>query len=252
MNFSNFKFALLAFVVFLASCGTTKWQLTRIEAVKLPVDAKTEAFADTSLQAKLAPYKTMLDAEMNVVLGYTPVDLNIRAPESLLSNFSADVYKYVARNYLEEHIDFSIVNIKGLRAPIPVGNITVSQIFQLMPFENELVIIWMKGEDLIGLFDFFASINGEGVSGMRMGMLNGKAVDVLINNQPLDIEKIYVIATNDYLAEGNDGMIQLANHVKRVNTGIKVREMLIDFIQNETLSGRNIEPKLDGRIYTVK
>lgn len=251
MNLTH-KLTFFALFLFLISCSTVKWEVARTEAIKIPIDAQTEHIADKSLQAELAPYKAMLEAEMNVVLGYSPVDLNIRAPESLLSNFSADVYKEVAEDFLKEDIDFSIVNIKGLRAPIPAGNITVSHIFQLMPFENELVIIWMKGEDLVGLFDFFASIKGEGVSGMKMGIQNGKAVDVLINNQPLDLQKVYKVATNDYLAEGNDGMVQLARNIKRIDTGVTVREMLIEYIKKETAAGRNIAPSLDGRIYLIQ
>lgn len=246
------KTTFYALIILLSSCATTKWEITHIDAMKVPVDTAVEAYADVALQTELQPYKTMLEAEMNQVIGYTPVDLNIRAPESLLSNFSADVYKEVAEEYLGEAIDFSIVNIKGLRAPIPAGDITVSHIFQLMPFENELVIIWLKGEELFGLFDFFAFIKGEGVAGMQMGIDNGKAVDVRINNEPIDPEKLYIIATNDYLAEGNDGMVQLANNVKRINTEVKVREMLIDYIQKETSKGNNIEPALDGRIYFVQ
>lgn len=251
MNLTH-KLTFFALFLFLISCSTVKWEVARTEAIKIPIDVQTERIADKSLQAELAPYKAMLEAEMNVVLGYSPVDLNIRAPESLLSNFSADVYKEVAEDFLKEDIDFSIVNIKGLRAPIPAGNITVSHIFQLMPFENELVIIWMKGEDLVGLFDFFASIKGEGVSGMKMGIQNGKAVDVLINNQPLDLQKVYKVATNDYLAEGNDGMVQLARNIKRIDTGVTVREMLIEYIKKETAAGRNIAPSLDGRIYLIQ
>jgi 2',3'-cyclic-nucleotide 2'-phosphodiesterase (5'-nucleotidase family) len=67
---------------------------------------------------------------------------------------------------------------------------------------------------------------------------------------PLDKNKVYVVATNDYLAEGNDGMKQLKNATKRVNTGIKIRDMLIEYIRNESEAGRKINPKLDERVYS--
>lgn len=233
----------------LTSCNTSGWRVYQAEAVKIPLDNETEQYADESFKVFLQPYKVQLEKEMNEVIGFAVQDLKIHGPESLLSNFSADVYRQVAATSIQSPVDIAIVNLKGLRAPVPAGNITVSRIFELMPFENELVVLWVRGEELLSLFDFFASIGGEGVSGMKMGIREGKAVEVTIGEVPIDKDKVYVVATNDYLAEGNDGMLQLKNATKRVNTGIKIRDMLIEYIRNESEAGRKIDPKLDGRVY---
>lgn len=234
----------------LTSCNTVGWRVFKAEAVKIPLDKETEQYADESFKVFLQPYKVLLEKEMNEVIGFAVQDLKIHGPESLLSNFSSDVYRQVAATTIQSPVDIAIVNLKGLRAPVPAGNITVSRIFELMPFENELVVLWVRGEELLSLFDFFASIGGEGVSGMKMGIREGKAVEVTIGEVPIDKDKVYVVATNDYLAEGNDGMLQLKNATKRVNTGIKIRDMLIEYIRNESEAGRKIDPKLDGRVYS--
>jgi 2',3'-cyclic-nucleotide 2'-phosphodiesterase (5'-nucleotidase family) len=91
-------------------------------------------------------------------------------------------------------------------------------------------------------------MGGEGVSGLRFKIDTKKAVEIQIGGQPLDTNKIYSIATNDYLAGGNDKMAALALHEKRINTGIKVRNMLIDFIKAQTAKGKEIRAELDGRI----
>ena len=233
----------------LTSCNTVGWKVYQAEAVKIPLDKNTELVADETFKSFLAPYKNQLENVMNEVIGNAPETMRVHGPESLLSNFSADVYQQIASSHLQIPVDLSIVNLKGLRTQIPAGDITVSRIFELMPFENELVVLWIQGEELAALFDFFASIGGEGVSGMKMGIREGKAVDVVIGDAPLEKNKIYVVATNDYLAEGNDGMTQFKNLEKRVNTGIKIRDMLIDYIRKETAAGRKIESQLDGRIY---
>ncbi|MDO9634050.1 MAG: 5'-nucleotidase [Paludibacter sp.] len=235
----------------LTSCNTVGWKVYQAEAVKIPLDKNTELVADESFKTFLAPYKNQLENVMNEVIGNAPETMRVHGPESLLSNFSADVYQQIASVHLQVPVDLSIVNLKGLRTQIPAGDITVSKVFELMPFENELVVLWVRGEELAALFDFFASIGGEGVSGMKMGMRDDKAVDVVIGDTPLDKNKVYVVATNDYLAEGNDGMTQLKNAEKRVNTGIKIRDMLIDYIRQETAEGRKIESQLDGRMYIV-
>jgi len=109
----------------------------------------------------------------------------------------------------------------------------------------------LKGDRLYELLQYFAGMGGEGVSGLRMEIENGKAVNITVGGNELDMDKLYSITTNDYLAAGNDRMIQLAEYVKRVNTGIKVRDMLLDYIKGETLKGNKIQSKLDGRITLV-
>ena len=59
----------------------------------------------------------------------------------------------------------SVVNMGSLRAPVLKGDITVGTIFQLMPFENELVILYLRGSEIIKLFNIFALEGGQGVGG---------------------------------------------------------------------------------------
>ncbi len=185
---------------------------------------------------------------MDIVIGQAAETMKGHAPESLLSNLSADVYRQAASAFLGKAVDISVMNLGGIRTTIPAGNITVGKVFELMPFDNELVILWLKGDKLEELLQYFASMGGEGVSGLRMEIEDGKAVNVTVNSKPIDSEKLYSIATSDYLAGGNDKMIQLAQYVKRINTGLKLRNILLDYIQKETAKGNKIQAKLDGRI----
>jgi len=230
------------------SCSCKIWTITQETSVKIPIDSTTEVLADKKYETYLQPIKQKVDAQMNEVIGQAAETMKGHAPESLLSNFSADVYLQAASEYLGEKVDISVVNLGGLRTVVTAGNITVGKVFELMPFENELVIVWIKGDKLQQLLNYFASVGGEGVSGLRMEIQNEKAVEISIYGQPLNTEKLYSIATNDYLAGGNDKMLQLAQYEKRVNTGIKVRNMLLDYIKNETKKGNKIQSKLDGRI----
>jgi 2',3'-cyclic-nucleotide 2'-phosphodiesterase (5'-nucleotidase family) len=145
-------------------------------------------------------------------------------------------------------VDISVVNLGGLRTVVPAGDITVRKVFELMPFENELVIVWIKGDKLLELLQFFAKVGGEGISGLRMEIQNKKATNISLDGKPLNTDKLYSIATNDYLAGGNDKMLQLAMYEKHINTGIKIRNMLLNYIKKETQKGNKIQSKLDGRI----
>jgi 2',3'-cyclic-nucleotide 2'-phosphodiesterase (5'-nucleotidase family) len=170
------------------------------------------------------------------------------APESLLSNYCADIYRESAEKYLKKKVDIAIVNLGGLRTSIPAGDVTIRKMYELMPFENELVIIGVKGKNLIPLFHRMAAYGGEGLSGMRFVISNGKAEDINISGNVLDPERIYIIATNNYLSEGNDNMPELKMQETTVNTGIKVRDMLTSYIKDATAAGKKVESQIEGRI----
>lgn len=246
----NIKRTLLALLILLSatSCSHKRWSTLQSSSVKIAIDSTTNSLADKNYSAYLQPFKQKVDTQMNEVIGQAAETMKGHAPESLLSNFSADVYLQTATNFQGENVDIAIVNLGGLRTIVPAGDITVRKVFELMPFENELVLLWLKGDKLNELLQYFAGMGGEGVSGLRMEIKDGKAVNITINDKPLDPTKVYSIVTNDYLAGGNDKMVQLAQAEKRVNTDIKVRTMLLNYIKNETKKGNKIQSKLDGRI----
>jgi 2',3'-cyclic-nucleotide 2'-phosphodiesterase (5'-nucleotidase family) len=251
MRFSN-VIILFSVTMLLLSCSNSRWVVSSVEGSRIPLDAATEAIADEKMAAMIQPYKEMLDEEMNEVIGYAPQAMRAHGPESLLSNFSADVYRLTASKHLNQPVDIAIVNRGGLRTQISAGNVTVGKVFELMPFENELVVLWLRGSELEALLHFFASVNGEGVSGLTMGISNGKAVNIKVGGEALSPDKLYSIATNDYLAEGNDGMKQLKLAEKKESTGIKVRDMLMSHIRGLTAAGENVTSALDGRVIVTQ
>jgi 2',3'-cyclic-nucleotide 2'-phosphodiesterase (5'-nucleotidase family) len=247
MKLNKYLFISL-FAMSLVSCSHKTWTITQATSTKITIDSSTEAIADKSYETYLQPMKQKIDAEMNVVIGQAAETMKGHGPESLLSNLSADVYRQAATDYLGSVVDISIVNMGGLRTVVTAGDITIRKVFELMPFENELVIVWLRGNKLNDLLQYFASMGGEGVSGLRMEIKQGKAVNITIDGKPLDTAKLYSIATNDYLAGGNDKMFQLAQSEKKIITGIKVRNMLLDYIKGETKKGNKIQSELDGRV----
>jgi len=243
---------ILFLLVFCTSCQNKQWEIAQFSTSKIAIDSTTEAGANQDYVAFLQVFKEQLAEKMNVVIGQSTQRMSVSRPESLLSNFAADVLRTEAISRLNTHIDIGIVNVGGLRTYILQGDITIGNIYEVMPFENELVILWLKGDKLGELFESIASVGGEGVSGIRMGIENGKAVNPTINGKALDLEKTYIIATSDFLAEGNDKLTQLAEYEKMEITGIKIRDIYIEYIENEAAKGNKINSQLDGRIYEIK
>ncbi len=236
-----------------SSCRSKKeWVLERHTTVMIPIDASKEGLASEKMNRFISPYKKQLDKKMDVVLGQSAVAMEKGRPESLLSNWSADVYRELASDFLKKPVDMGVVNLGGLRADLPKGDITVRHIFQLMPFENELSIVWLKGSEIKELFDIFAKEDGQGISGATFEIKNRKAQNCKIGGKPIVDNQLYSVATNDYLASGNDRMVTFKKGSKRLDTNLKLREIFMQYVINQAKKGQKLNPKLDNRIVLIR
>ena len=206
---------------------------------------------DTSLVNMLKPYKAGVDTQMKVVIGATDVPLSKAQPESLLGNLVADAQLQSAKQF-DHKVVASIANYGGMRLSyLPPGPITRGDMFQLMPFDNKIVIVEVPGETLKILCDHMAKAKGWPVSGISYTITDGKATDVLINNHPINEHIIYKLALSDYIATGGDRCDFLTD-LPRKYTKVLVRDALIDYVIAATKSDNIIHPVLENRVKYAK
>ena len=206
--------------------------------------------ADSSIIRTYQPYKLKLDSQLNEVLGYSENELTkqIVNGESSLGNFLADASLFEARKTIPQ-IDFSMPSGNGgLRNDLPSGAITLSNIFQLMPFENELIVFELKGSAVQTLLDYIARTGGQPIAGLTMKIKANKPVDVLIGGKPFDPSKNYSVLTSDYIAGGADGISSFKNPLSSKVLGLKIRDALIQYVKETKNKGVKISSKLDGRM----
>lgn len=203
---------------------------------------------DSSLVKYYLPYKKQMDAEMNRVIGQTDQELTKTSdPETLIGDFFSDAI--LAEGLKKDPtIQFTLSTKGGLRTSFPKGNISVSNVFELMPFENELVVLKLSGASVQKVIDFIAKSGGQPVAGIRMNIKDKKATDVMIAGKPFDVNQSYNLLTYDYLANGAEGLEFLSEATERKNIDKKVRDALIDYINGLTSAGKTINTQLDGRI----
>ncbi len=223
----------------LAAC---KEKPTRISAEHVVI-APSATLANEQMESLIAPYKSELDETMNVVVGHCAATLEVGRPESALSNFVCDAMLKKANEVMPT--DFALTNIGGLRKPIAKGEVTLRTIYEVMPFDNQLVLLDLKGCDVLALCDAIAQVGGEGVAGISFGIENGKAVDIRIQGKPLDLKRTYRVATSDYLSFGNDKMTPLLRHMNIYNLEIQLRDLILSAFVSTPM----VESVLDGRIY---
>lgn len=230
-----------------ASCSSG-YQLTKSNRAEYAINK--DIAVDSSVIKTYLPYKKQLDAEMSQVLGYSDV-LMVKSndlPETILGNFFSDAAMQQALK-IDPTIDFAMPSTKGgIRVDVPKGEIKLSNIFELMPFENELIAFTLKGTDVQQLLNFIASTSGQPVAGLRMKIVDKKPVDVFINSKAFDPNKTYRVLTSDYIAGGGDNALGFKDPIDKKVLDLKVRQALINYVKENQAAGKTINPKLDGRI----
>ncbi len=203
---------------------------------------------DSTLLRSLQPYRDSVNFKMNEVVGIADVVLERKKPESTLGNFMADAMYYGAVQKFGEPVDIAVVNYGGVRLnEVRKGPVTQGQIFELMPFDNLLILQKIRGDSLQSFFDLIAADGGWPIAGVTMHIQNGKAINVQIGGKPLDKNKIYTVANSDYIANGNGAAVMLKN-IAQENKGYLMRDAIFDYIKALKSSGKNIAATLQNRI----
>ena len=198
------------------------------------------ASADSTILTIITPYQQGIEAEMNEVLTYSRINLTKKSGESLLGNFVTDL----CLNYADAHM--CVMNNGGLRTTINKGNITRGKLYELMPFENELVLLELNKTDYLELLQYICKRGGEPFSGINITM--NKEGGNINNSWPVDFEKgeRIKVLTSDYLANGGDKMKFFKDKEQR-KVGIKIRDAIIDHCSKTD----TITATLDGRLRII-
>lgn len=208
-----------------------------------------------NIEDLITPYKTALDSEMNEVLVISAEEFPKEKgkPETKLGNLVADLSLEIANEIYGDSIDFCLLNFGGLRTSLPKGEITKGKIFELMPFENELVVVTITKFEYERLTDYLYLVGGQPISGTKLllkpGTLENTNVSNLLEEAFFPNPNNYVkVVTSDYLAGGGDKMNFFLNPIKTEKVGIKLRDAIIHYCMKQNKQGKQLTGKLDGRI----
>lgn len=241
-----------------------------VEFIATPTGAKIVGFRynlipitdslpeDPTIKAIIDPYYTEVQGKMKVVIGEALVALdgeraNVRSKETNLGDFIADWMRAASG------ADIAITNGGGIRASIPKGPITVGSVYTTLPFDNLLVKLELTGKQITAALENgfsmvetaqgrFPQISGITVKVNLKNTPNSRVVEVLVNGEPIDPEKIYTVVTNDFMAAGGDGYASFkeAKSSKWV-TGNWMRDDLVEYIKAHP----EVNVTIDGRITFV-
>ncbi|MBB6478633.1 bifunctional metallophosphatase/5'-nucleotidase [Spirochaeta isovalerica] len=231
-------------------------EVTGLDFVLQPINSETyEGRAD--IQAAMDSYVNKVDAVLSEVIG-TATDVfpndNTRKMETALGDIVTDSQKWFIENQGME-CDFAFQNGGGIRATLADGEIQKQTVYEVLPFDNSIALIELKGSDVIALFDKAATNIGAGAMAQVskevkfvIDSASQTVAELKINGAPVDPGKVYKVALNSYLAAGGDGYGMLKNAVSYYDTSLMQRDAFIDYVIH---LGGTISPMTDGRI-TIK
>lgn len=241
------KYILLVILAGLAACNPG-YHLTNRTANRVGIDSLS-ASTDSSVARFLQPYRQGLERTMNEVLTHSTGRIEKGQPDGPLNDLLTDALLQQASQRYGKPVDCSHLNYGGIRNNLPEGNITTGSIFEVMPFDNQLVVLTLTGNMLRQLLNHFSAGNKLVVGGIRTKIHDGKVQSVTFTNgRTLQPDETYTVAMSDYIADGGDNADFLKNAVRRDNINYLIRDALIDYFRQQGKSGKPINPVSDGRV----
>lgn len=198
---------------------------------------------NSSLSPILKPYSDSVNRSMSIVIGYNEKELEKKRQDNTLGFFMTDAYLEMARQKVNAKVDAAFMNSGGIRLPdLPAGAITRGKIYELMPFDNLMVLLKLTGRQLQQYLDTLAATEGVIASGLTMQIVNKTAQQVMVAGKPLDLNADYILVHSDYVVMNSN----LLKNIDRNTNGYLLRDAIIDYIgflngQNKKITVSNID-----------
>lgn len=214
---------------------------------------------DAETQMVVDAYNEELDKDLDVPVGTTTVELDsrrstVRGEESTMGNLIADATRETLG------ADVAIANGGGIRGDrtYDAGTVlTRKDILSELPFGNAAVLIELSGADLLATLENGVSAVEDTagrfpqVSGLRYtydaaNEPGDRVTEVTVGNAPLDLDKTYTVATNDYIYGGGDGYEALTrgNAIIDPSGAVLLASVVMDYIEEKG----EVAPKIEARI----
>ena len=203
--------------------------------------------SDPAIEAYVKPYRENIEKDLNEVLtysdgNYTKTDGKYNtAIGNLIADAAYEESNPIFKARTGKDIDFVMLNHGGIRSDLPKGPITKRNVYELMPFENAMVVTELKGEQIKELLAYLVGVKrAHPISHLQIVMdKNGNLDHANVNGEPIDYNRTYNVATNDFLYDGGDHMYFFKKGINFVPLDYKIRNILLDhFKKVDTLRPR--------------
>lgn len=209
--------------LFLVACKTS----VSVSGTSVPI---TVVDKKNKVDSIVAPYKKGLEKEMNEVIAKAEFTFERGRPNGVLNNWSTDALLHSQKSKLNTNAPvFSLLNWGGLRSSINKGEVTVGDIYKLMPFDNQVVFVELPKESLKEIADYLVKKGGEPIAGARLEHGN-----LTIYHGDKNAETFWVI-TSDYLMNGGDKMTFFEKKIQFKYANILLRDVFMEYAKEQNI-----------------
>ncbi len=247
-------FILVILPIFLLNCIDQNNHLYKIEGHQISITDSLDS--QNEIDAFVKPYRNHITKDLDSVLAYAMNNYSKSNGElnTAIGNFMADaLYEQVNPIFklrTGNDIDMVLLNHGGIRSIISKGNITTRTAFELMPFENSVVVVALKGSQIEKLTSYLCeNKTAHPISKLKLIVdKNFKAISSTIKGVKIESNKIYYVATNDYLYNGGNKMTFFKPNEGIYDLDYKIRNVLVDYFKKVD----TIDPVIDDRFIQIK
>ncbi|WP_276581312.1 5'-nucleotidase C-terminal domain-containing protein [Staphylococcus sp. IVB6246] len=243
-----------------------KGQLSNVKATLINVKDVADVTPNAALKAQLDKANAeYLEATSEVIIPNNKVDFkgerdDVRTQETNLGNAVADAMEAYGQHGFSTPSDFAVTNSGGIRASIAPGTVKLSDIITVLPFGNTIAQIKVTGDNVLKAFEHSLSAPTQTVDGKTQFTANGGLLQIsnsvrvyydinkepgqrvnevqVLNKktgqyEPLDLKRVYNVATNDFTASGGDGFDMFGGPREE---GVSLDKVMADYLKTADLS----------------
>ena len=244
------KIWILFFFSFLiVACKNKSYEVSKINAKQLKIG--NEVKQDSSIIQLFTPYKKKMTNEITKSLSFSPkilerTDGNLQSTlGNLVADLSYEKANELFKNKTGKTVDFSMSNYGGIRAAIMKGDVTVSNAFELMPFDNTIVVVELNYDKIKALFNYFvAKKRAHPLSKNIQLTIKNDSYNVLINGKAIKKDRTYFVATSNYLQKGGDGMIFFSEPESLFDSNFLIRDAIVDYFESKDTLSANLDNRV--------
>lgn len=207
-------------------------------------------FAGRSATAKAA--RLMLAAQPGMasvkeVVGFCPTGLERGGTENVLGDWAVDILMSGTEKVTGKKIDVGILNHGGIRIDMPAGEVLMDDLMSMFPFKNYACRLEMKGSELRAMMQSSAR-RPPVIGGLKVTVKDGEVLEILVGGEPLDDNRVYGVASIDFLVTGGDNIFTGREMDNLQVTDQLVFDVIEDYVRELTAAGKPIEKQRDGRV----
>lgn len=242
------KYATLGLIILISlfACDR-RYSITEAKAEVIELNSENCGEPDEETMKMIEPYKKELGRLFSDTLCINDHFLNKARPDCDLSNFIADVTLDFARKSVNQPVDICLLNYDGLRAEFPVGYITLSDVYKLMPFDNFLTLVTIDKKKFEQLTEYIIRTGGHPIAGFTITSKQG-IHQVKFSNSDIALKNEITVATSDYLANGGDHMNFFNSPITRITTTTLIRDIIVENLKNQGKTGKPLHAVYPKRI----